>query len=490
MISRLAKEVAKKYLTQSLRLQPDYGERQSADFLGDRNVARNTGYGDKLKSGPGNAFDEVVADNAVQVGTSYDGGLEADNAVQVSTGYDLGLEADLDADELEGFEIVDDMGIERMSDFWKESRFSKGEKGREEFEEWMEDQPEDFQEEWESNTEKYKDVVKDLAEERAEKSADEIIDDIGLDRMASDLSDPEISHSLKKRLVDSVSRIDKTLSKITLDDLSDAVEDMDAVESALLKSQESWSDLFVDVDGHPLFASFHEEVSGAFESFQEAIEEANHEITSMIDRGLADEGNERYVYRVMDDEVLPTLEYALKDIEDLIRSVPRGSSRRASKQIGKGRNGYVAMWNRERVEVFADSTYEAQELAQKHFQKSTRKRVKGYDITVVLAEKGGKQVTHRPMFASDRMAKDHEDSGSYMSRQNLREMSDMADFIVDDIGMDDLDDWVEDKISHAHSALNDVARYRGYRDDYPHGEDKGYTFKFAEDDEIIDDLEY
>jgi hypothetical protein len=67
-----------------------------------------------------------------------------------------------------------------------------------------------------------------------------------------------------------------------------------------------------------------------------------------------------------------------------------------------------------------------------------------------------------------RMAEDH-DRGSYMSRQNLREMSDMADFIVDDIGMEGLDDWVEDKISQSYSAMNDVARYRGYRDDYPHG---------------------
>ena len=66
----------------------------------------------------------------------------------------------------------------------------------------------------------------------------------------------------------------------------------------------------------------------------------------------------------------------------------------------------------------------------------------------------------------DRMAKDHEYSGSYMSRANLKEINDMADFIIDDIGMDELDDWVEDKISHAHSALSDVARYRGYRDDY------------------------
>ena len=64
----------------------------------------------------------------------------------------------------------------------------------------------------------------------------------------------------------------------------------------------------------------------------------------------------------------------------------------------------------------------------------------------------------------------------------------MADFIVDDIGMEGLDDWVEDKISQSYAALNDVARYRGYRDDHPHGEDEESTFKFA-DDEIIDDLD-
>lgn len=303
MFKALVNKIASQYIAdnfpqQPLRLQPDYGDRNAADFLGDRNVSRNTGYGEKLKAGPGNAFDEIVADNAVQVGTGYDGELEADleadfmaddfmaeleaefmadNAVQVGTGYDGGLEADLEADELEGFEIVDDMGLDRMSDFLKESRFSKGEKGREEFENWMnEEGREELKEEWESNTEKYKDVVKDLAEERSEKSADEIIDDMGLGRMADD-----------------------------------------------------------------------------------------------------------------------------------------------------------------------------------------------------------------------------HNRGSYMSRQNLREMSDMADFIVDDIGMEGLDDWVEDKISQSYSAMSDVARYRGYRDDHhQHGEGstqaggfEGEHFRYA-NDEIIDDLEW
>lgn len=85
----------------------------------------------------------------------------------------------------------------------------------------------------------------------------------------------------------------------------------------------------------------------------------------------------------------------------------------------------------------------------------------------------------------DRMA-DHEESGSYMSRQNLREISDMADFIVNDIGVEGLEDWVEDKISQSYAALNDVARYRGYRDTLPHGKDD--EFIRLADEEIIDDM--
>ena len=103
LIKRLAKRIARKHmaLQQPLRLQPDYGERNAADFLGEKTVQLNTGYGN-LRGGPGNV-DEVVADNAVQVGTSYNSGLEAE--------------------ELEGFEIVDDMGLDRVSEFLKGSRF-------------------------------------------------------------------------------------------------------------------------------------------------------------------------------------------------------------------------------------------------------------------------------------------------------------------------------------------------------------------------------
>ena len=61
-------------------------------------------------------------------------------------------------------------------------------------------------------------------------------------------------------------------------------------------------------------------------------------------------------------------------------------------------NGYVCFWNRQRVEVHAESSYEAQEKAVLLFQKNTRKKVKGYDVAVMLAEKDGKQVTPTPSF--------------------------------------------------------------------------------------------
>lgn len=63
--------------------------------------------------------------------------------------------------------------------------------------------------------------------------------------------------------------------------------------------------------------------------------------------------------------------------------------------------------------------------------------------------------------------------GSYMSLQNVHEMYTFLDSIDNMIGheenLKELDDWVEDKISHAHAILQDLHRYfsygRGYDSD-------------------------
>lgn len=56
-------------------------------------------------------------------------------------------------------------------------------------------------------------------------------------------------------------------------------------------------------------------------------------------------------------------------------------------------NQYICFWKGKEAIITADSSYEAQQKAQKHFGAK-----KGYEISVVLSEKDGRQVTHKPLF--------------------------------------------------------------------------------------------
>jgi len=56
-------------------------------------------------------------------------------------------------------------------------------------------------------------------------------------------------------------------------------------------------------------------------------------------------------------------------------------------------NGYIAFYKGRQIEVRADTAYEAQQKAAALF-----KARKSYEVTVVLAEKNGQQVTHNPSF--------------------------------------------------------------------------------------------
>jgi len=56
-------------------------------------------------------------------------------------------------------------------------------------------------------------------------------------------------------------------------------------------------------------------------------------------------------------------------------------------------NGYIAFYKGKRIEVYADTKYNAQQEAAKQF-----KAKKSYDVTVVLAEKDGQEVIHTADF--------------------------------------------------------------------------------------------
>lgn len=54
-------------------------------------------------------------------------------------------------------------------------------------------------------------------------------------------------------------------------------------------------------------------------------------------------------------------------------------------------NGYVCFWKGKRIEVYADTSFEAQEKAAAQLKVKPKK---SYEVTVMLAEKNGEQVTH------------------------------------------------------------------------------------------------
>lgn len=58
-------------------------------------------------------------------------------------------------------------------------------------------------------------------------------------------------------------------------------------------------------------------------------------------------------------------------------------------------NGYIAFHKNRRTEVDADTSLAARDKAAAFFKV---KPSKAYEVTVMLAEKAGQQVTHTPMF--------------------------------------------------------------------------------------------
>lgn len=56
-------------------------------------------------------------------------------------------------------------------------------------------------------------------------------------------------------------------------------------------------------------------------------------------------------------------------------------------------NGYVCFYRNQRYEVYAETSFKAQQLAAKHF-----KAKKSWEVTVMLAELANKPVIHKPDF--------------------------------------------------------------------------------------------
>lgn len=58
-------------------------------------------------------------------------------------------------------------------------------------------------------------------------------------------------------------------------------------------------------------------------------------------------------------------------------------------------NGYIAFYNQKRFEVYAETLFEAKDKAIAHFKPPKSKQ---HMVTVMLAEKDGEPVEHKPDF--------------------------------------------------------------------------------------------
>ena len=150
VFSKIASNFKKEALTQPLQMRNDYGK-QSADFLADSTVQKNTGYYQGL-------FD-VGVDNHLDIIDDLSFDYSDQPLIQMA--------------------IIDDLD-EYYDDGSRYARFSKGEKGKKEFEDWFEDQTEDFKQDWDDNKVQDEEEMK----ERFNKSS-YIIDDIGLEHSKS-----------------------------------------------------------------------------------------------------------------------------------------------------------------------------------------------------------------------------------------------------------------------------------------------------------------
>ena len=108
----------------------------------------------------------------------------------------------------------------------------------------------------------------------------------------------------------------------------------------------------------------------------------------------------------------------------------------------EGDHGYVAMYNGQKIEVYARNKFAAQEKAVAEFQKNTRKKVKGWDIALELAERpDGSEVVHDPMMEDD--PKDDEedllDIPDFLRRTPEPEAKDDAIIADFEEGMDTID---------------------------------------------------
>ena len=129
------------------------------------------------------------------------------------------------------------------------------------------------------------------------------------------LNDFERTHIKAKR--DTLNRVERSVAKVTLNDASDALNDMKRVSDVVsLLDGEGYTER----DDLNFWNNIPEDIEDSAFNLQQAVESAIHDIKQMIDAGMADGGYEDAVMERMENEIMPQIEDAVADHADLLKS--------------------------------------------------------------------------------------------------------------------------------------------------------------------------
>lgn len=128
------------------------------------------------------------------------------------------------------------------------------------------------------------------------------------------LSDFEKKHI--KAMKGQIKLVEDLVSRVTLNDASDAISDMEKVVYA---AQQFQDDGYTTRDDLNFWNAIPEDIEDASEDLIQVVEAARDEIQYMIDAGMADDGYEDAVMEKMENEIMPQVEDAVEDFARVLK---------------------------------------------------------------------------------------------------------------------------------------------------------------------------
>ena len=260
-------------------------------------------------------------------------------------------------------------------------------------------------------------------------------------------------------------------------------DDVDQNDDGLI-SRDEWAKGFDEIDGddsgfisedefYSRKANDLDEMDGIIDDLQDDLEEVEDIVDDL-------QGDEKFTSRFVDDfdsevSVSKSARFhsgpkGRKQWEQWKKDNPEAADEfdtqtEANKDVVKNRAKAISSDKFQGLEQEEDQLESKKEKIEKELDGVKK------DKGEVLDKASKKAFVQRAMFKKNA----HRTQGSYMSLQNIKEMSDFLYTLEDQVHEgEELEDWVEDKISHAHATLSDLHRFFGYGRGYHKHDDSSY----------------